>query len=371
MANVVYIARVAGGRTGRRTRQNGQTSQNEQWKYRVVFDAAGWTVAQAITAVAGGVSIPGDGAALPGTMLVVTDKQGDERPQNFCECIVTVTFSLPAPGTNESPRYGGNWNITIAGSGITYEFEVCSYRDPSDTMDKMITASSEEMLQPLRKQTYQRERIVVEWDTNVPNWALYEACRGKSNSTAITVTIGAPAAWNPALSYVVGVCVSTWDDSGQRQIWRAAVVNSGQDPRATTGSWTAGTWGGQRTWAENTINCEDIQWRAVIDANGATATHVVAVLIYDAGTWQYAPIDEGFMELDPAGNQRRILECVPSSTIAADYEVKRKGGAAAKAVPSYLDGSGHQLVGVTNPVKRGPFPMLVETDQIAVLLRGA
>ena len=187
MATALKVEEIS-GRTGEDTIAVGSTTGTRVRMYRVYFDVLDATENDAVSASAGGVSIPylwtALGTGTYETMYMLLNVRGEHDKNDPSVWTITCNYSIPAPGQNKPAAGSAKFNISINGTSVVHEEEVLQ-----DGNGKPIRNTSKVAYSPSLKQDVYNERITVSYDTYSPDWATLKACRGHSNDAAITMTI--------------------------------------------------------------------------------------------------------------------------------------------------------------------------------------
>ena len=202
-----------------------QGTAQEVHPYQVFFDAPDANAYQAILAQ----DIPAPNELLDATALRVANvkaKQNADDPSIFD---VDVTYTPISPNQVQlKPPGATKWNVEISGNSISWQEEV-----HQDKNQAPIVNTNKEPINPPLQKTGRDERIQVSYFCTVPEWAIIDGCRGKSNDAAITLNIN----------------------------------------------------GQSRTFAVNTLKLDETAWGRVLDANGAFAVQISLIFLYRKDDW--------------------------------------------------------------------------------------
>lgn len=319
--------------------------------WRVTFDTwDGVNPIMAENAALEGVWVPVHGQSLEGSGLVVTGKSAVRLREDFRVWDVSVTYSLPEPGKSEQPQAAGKWNVRISGGEQPVTEDVWSYRvdaagNPHNGDWMPLNNSADDALQPGQKRTLDFEEIIIEYDTLLPEFSVWAACRRKCNDAEVTMRMHRPATWNGSLRYVAGFYVA-WNDA----IWQAATDSQGVEPSAERSEWgdVTSSFGGYRTFAEGVLYVDSIKYQTVIASNSLPATHVTIRLLIQPGEQSWATlqlVDWGYQAL--FGGVKRA--------IGADGKNPKSSINPPVNHPVFLDGAGG-IMAAGSPVHRLSFP---------------
>ena len=248
--------------------------------YLVEFDANDFTLWEARNAA----GVPVDGEALTvGSNIVVTRKTATPVPESPKVALVEVTYSLPTSTglvIFPQPPAATKWNISIEVEGVSYIEPVNHDRD-----GKAILNSALYPFDPPPVKEYFDELITVNYTTNAANMAAWDTemppARGKINSDVVTLTVKGIA----------------------------------------------------RTFAVETLKLGNARYGLTLGLSetGEIEEHyrVSIPLIHRFDTWKRRFLDQGYYELNTAGELAPILD--------ANGQMVSQ--------PVLLDGMGAQLVG--------------------------
>lgn len=321
--------------------------------------------------------VPAHGEVLGWYDLVVRSKSASRKPDDPFVWIVDITYKTPDPRKDDPPEYGKRWNFAVSGSGVRVEEEVSSYPDQRETDPEanylQVKNSADDLIDPPPKRPYSWASLVVEYDTDVPDWDAMEAAKDCCNDGEITLLLNSPGWWRPSVKYPLGAVVATkysWDTQNWNvRIWKSMLVeNQGWDPTDPgQTAWALQTdYPGYRKYATGKMLLDDYSYRYVLDVNQVRNTRVTLnFLTYkpspDSNTWDTLRlVDRGWKAKDNAGKPFRIGV---NNTMAGPK------GEAAKTVQTCLDGTG-KILAVGQKVVRVSFPGWRKKVSFAALLAG-
>jgi hypothetical protein len=160
--------------------------------FQVMFDAVNATGNDA--AYASG--IPLRGSRLGSSNLFASNYKIDQEKEDPRLFYVDVTYKTPQRNQQQSPPDGtgatDKFNVEISGASVPYEARIAVDTDGKQTLN----AAGIPLDPPLTRVLYDEE-IQVNYYVQQPEWTVLDTCRGKTNTSAVTMTITALRGHSP------------------------------------------------------------------------------------------------------------------------------------------------------------------------------